>query len=55
MNTSKQNATGIITVHFNANNSRYVKVHIKNQGTIPPGNSGSGNPAWLFVDEIEVE
>jgi hexosaminidase len=34
---------------------RYVKVVAKNLGTIPSGNPGAGNPAWLFVDEIEVD
>ncbi len=34
---------------------RYIKVVAKNFGTIPSGNPGAGNPAWLFVDEIEVE
>ena len=35
--------------------ARYIKVLIKNAGTIPAGNAGAGNKAWLFVDEIEVE
>lgn len=34
--------------------ARYIKVHIANFGTIPTGNAGAGNKAWLFVDEIEV-
>lgn len=34
---------------------RYVKVLVKNYGIIPTGNAGAGNPAWLFVDEIEVQ
>lgn len=33
---------------------RYIKVYIKNYGKIPQGKPGAGNPAWLFVDEIEV-
>ncbi len=51
----KENAKGTMTIGFAAANCRYLKVFIKNWGTIPQGNSGSGNPAWLFVDEIEVE
>jgi hexosaminidase len=35
--------------------TRYVKVFAKNFGVIPSGNPGAGNPAWLFVDEIEVQ
>ncbi|MBS1513339.1 MAG: beta-N-acetylhexosaminidase [Bacteroidetes bacterium] len=36
-------------------NCRYIHIIAKNFGTIPSGNPGAGNPAWLFVDEIEVE
>jgi hexosaminidase len=36
-------------------NCRYIRVIAKNLGTIPSGNPGAGNPAWLFADEIEVE
>ncbi len=36
-------------------NCRYLKVLAKNYGIIPAGNAGAGNPAWLFVDEIEVQ
>lgn len=35
-------------------NTRYIKVHISNFGTIPSGNPGAGSKAWLFVDEIEI-
>lgn len=34
--------------------TRFVKVNVKNFGTIPQGQPGAGNPAWLFVDEIQV-
>jgi hexosaminidase len=34
---------------------RYVRVHVKNYGTIPVGNPGASEKAWLFVDEIEVK
>jgi hexosaminidase len=51
----KENATGSMSVNFPSVKKRYVKVFIKNWGIISPGNSGSGNPAWLFVDEIEAE
>jgi hexosaminidase len=34
---------------------RYVRVHVKNYGTIPAGKPGAGEKVWLFVDEIEVE
>lgn len=38
----------------NIQRCRYIKVTVKNFGIIPSGNPGAGNPAWLFVDEIEV-
>jgi len=38
-----------------ARTCRYVRVFAKNSGMIPSGNPGAGNPAWLFVDEIEIE
>ncbi len=34
---------------------RYIQVRAKNYGNIPSGKPGGGNPAWLFVDEIEVQ
>ncbi len=34
---------------------RYIQVRAKNYGIIPSGKPGAGNPAWLFVDEIEVQ
>ncbi len=34
--------------------ARFVKVVAKNLGTIPTGQPGSGNAAWLFADEIEI-
>jgi hexosaminidase len=34
---------------------RYVRVTAKNLGSIPVGNPGAGEKAWLFVHEIEVE
>ncbi len=46
--------TKTITVE-NKQKCRYIKVTAKNYGIIPAGNPGSGNPAWLFVDEIEVQ
>jgi len=35
--------------------TRYIRIIAKNYGIIPAGNPGAGNPAWLFVDEIEVQ
>jgi hexosaminidase len=38
-----------------ADDIRFVRVTVKNQGVCPPGHSGEGQPAWLFVSEIIVE
>lgn len=43
-----------VAVSFQPLQTRFVKVLIKNFGTIPAGNPGGGHGAWLFVDEIEV-
>lgn len=34
---------------------RFVRVTAKSQGVCPPGHSGQGHPAWLFVDEIIIQ
>jgi hexosaminidase len=36
-------------------NCRFIRVVAKNTGIIPSGNPGSGEKAWLFIDEIEVK
>lgn len=33
---------------------RYVRIAVKHPGKIPEGFPGAGNPAWMFLDEIEV-
>ena len=43
-----------ITIESNQK-ARYIILVAKNYGIIPSGNAGAGNPAWLFVDEIEVQ
>jgi hexosaminidase len=43
-----------VSAPFAPTQARYVKIIIKNFGTIPAGKAGGGHPAWLFVDEIEV-
>jgi len=35
--------------------ARYVRIFAENFGTIPTGNPGEGNKAWLMADEIIVE
>lgn len=54
----KQNVNGPIwDIHkkFVGQNTRYLKIHIENRGTCPPGHPGAGGKAWLFVDEIMIE
>ncbi len=34
--------------------ARYVQLQVLHSGIIPAGDPGAGNPAWLFLDEIEV-
>ncbi len=47
--------TGLKTISIDCKQTcRYLHIIAKNIGIIPDGNPGSGNPAWLFVDEIEV-
>ncbi len=36
-------------------NGRYIRIIAKNYGKLPENSPGSGNPAWLFVDEIGLE
>jgi hexosaminidase len=42
-------------VKIPATSTRYVKVIAKNYGKIPDGEAGASNPAWLFIDEIQVD
>ncbi|MEO7923809.1 MAG: beta-N-acetylhexosaminidase [Chitinophagaceae bacterium] len=44
---------GTMTVK-GTNTGRFIKVIVKNKGTIPEDNPGAGSKAWLFVDEFEV-
>ncbi|HEY6503795.1 MAG TPA: beta-N-acetylhexosaminidase [Chitinophagaceae bacterium] len=49
-----QNGNGTMTIQFKTTPAKFVRVVIRNYGTIPDDNPGSGNKAWLMVDEIEV-
>jgi hexosaminidase len=51
---TKQTADNKISLALAATTARYLKVTVKNQGTISEGNAGAGNKAWLFVSEIQV-
>ncbi len=43
-----------LQLSFTSVAARYVKVFLMNKGIIPDGNAGTGNKAWLFVSEIQV-
>src|SRR5205085_869330 len=49
-----QGPNGVMTVDFSPSEARFVKLVVKSVGTISEGKAGAGNPAWLFVDEVEV-
>ena len=34
--------------------ARFVRLQVLHSGIIPAGDTGAGNPAWLFLDEIDV-
>lgn len=51
---TKQTADNKISLSFASTTARYIKVTVKNQGTISESNAGAGNKAWLFVSEIQV-
>jgi hexosaminidase len=44
----------IFSTQTPADDVRFVRVTLKNQGVCPPGHSGAGQPAWLFVSEIII-
>ena len=46
---------GKLTLNFNPTSTRFVKVKVKNFGTIPDGMPGAGNKAWLYADEIQID
>ncbi|MGL2965014.1 beta-N-acetylhexosaminidase [Flavobacterium sp. XGLA_31] len=50
-----QKSNGQIIADCNYRNIQFVKVTAENFGTIPDGQPGAGNKAWLFADEITVE
>jgi len=45
-------AKGNINIYFNQVQAKYLRVTVKNFGTIPEGKPGEGNESWLFMDEI---
>ena len=58
INTAEGNSNVINKITFSPTKktiqARYIKIIAENYGTIPTGNPGAGNAAWLFADEVEV-
>jgi hexosaminidase len=52
--TESHDNFGDMTLRFPSGQSRFVRIVAKNQGTIPEGQPGSGNPARMLIDEIQV-
>ena len=46
---------GWMSARISGTNSRYLKIVAKNIGKIPEGFRSAGEPAMLFVDELDVE
>ena len=44
-----------ISKQFKQVSARYLKIVVKNQGTIPEGEIGEGKPSWIFIDEISID
>ena len=44
-----------VSVSFEKSSIKYLKVVALNQGKIPDGSPGAGNPSWMFVDELEFQ
>lgn len=47
-------SNGVIKMNFPPVTGRFVRVIVKNLGSIPADRPGAGNKPWLFVDEIEI-
>lgn len=50
------NASGKVELGLSVSTTaRHVRWELHSAGTIPEGLPGAGNPAWLFLDELEVK
>ena len=43
-----------ISLSLKGRNARYIRMTAKNRGVCPPWHDASGEPAWLFCDEIVI-
>lgn len=44
-----------VTISWPATSTRWLRIIAPPYGLIPPGNTGEGHNAWLFVDEMVVD
>lgn len=52
--TKVEGPKAILKMDFSPVNTRFVKVVVRNQQTVPEGKQGEGEKTWLFLDEIQV-
>lgn len=43
-----------LTADFPTENTRYIKVLVKNKGVCPDWHAGAGGSTWFFTDEVIV-
>ena len=51
---SKENISEV-EIKTNGISSRYIRLTVKNFGTLPADHPGAGKKGWLFIDEITVK
>jgi hexosaminidase len=54
VNPSKEGSV-LVRLSLGDVEARYVRIIVKNHGTIKAGQPGAGNPAWMFMDELTLE
>ena len=52
--TSPMPGKGTFTISFPPVTARYIQIIVKPVMQIAEGKPGAGEPAWMFLDEIEV-
>ncbi len=54
--SSDVNSNENLLIHLNGfKKGKYVKISLNNGGNLPPNHPSSGNPSWIFVDEIVIQ
>jgi hexosaminidase len=54
-NIPEKESASVYTYNLRVTTARYIRVIAKPQLKIEEGHPGEGNPAWLFISEIEVK